>query len=75
MSLQNDIMEAIKTAMRAKDTVTLESLRAVKSAILLAQTETNKCNFRLTGCHQYIVQIARRNNPARKIDDNCLVHL
>ena len=40
MSLQNDIMEAIKTAMRAKDTVTLESLRAVKSAILLAQTET-----------------------------------
>jgi hypothetical protein len=40
MSLQNDINEAIKTAMRAKDTVTLESLRAVKSAILLAQTET-----------------------------------
>jgi uncharacterized protein YqeY len=40
MSLQTDIMEAIKTAMRAKDTVTLESLRAVKSAILLAQTES-----------------------------------
>ena len=40
MSLQNDINEGIKTAMRAKDTVTLESLRAVKSAILLAQTET-----------------------------------
>jgi len=40
MSLQNDIMEGIKTAMRAKDTVALESLRAVKSAILLAQTET-----------------------------------
>ena len=40
MSLQNDITEGIKTAMRAKDTVTLESLRAVKSAILLAQTET-----------------------------------
>ena len=40
MSLQNDIMEGIKTAMRAKDTVTLESLRAVKSALLLAQTET-----------------------------------
>jgi uncharacterized protein YqeY len=40
MSLQNDIMEGIKTAMRAKDTVALESLRAVKSALLLAQTET-----------------------------------
>jgi hypothetical protein len=33
-------MEEIKTAMRAKDTIALESLRAIKSAILLAQTET-----------------------------------
>ena len=40
MSLQNDIMDGIKNAMKAKDTVTLESLRAVKSALLLAQTET-----------------------------------
>lgn len=40
MSLQNEIMEGIKTAMKAKDTVALESLRAVKSALLLAQTET-----------------------------------
>ena len=40
MSLSANIMEEIKTAMRAKDTVALESLRAIKSAILLAQTET-----------------------------------
>ena len=40
MSLQKQIMEQLKTAMKAKDTVALESLRAVKSAILLAQTET-----------------------------------
>lgn len=40
MSLQNDIMDGIKTAMKAKDTVALESLRAVKSALLLAQTES-----------------------------------
>jgi uncharacterized protein YqeY len=33
-------MEDIKTAMRAKDSLALESLRAIKSAILLAQTET-----------------------------------
>lgn len=33
-------MEGIKTAMKAKDTVTLESLRAVKSALLMAQTES-----------------------------------
>ncbi len=40
MSLQTQINEEIKNAMRAKDTVALESLRAVKSALLLAQTET-----------------------------------
>jgi len=40
MSLSTRIMDEIKDAMRAKDTVALESLRAVKSAILLAQTET-----------------------------------
>lgn len=39
MSLQVQINEEIKNAMRAKDTVALESLRAVKSAILLALTE------------------------------------
>lgn len=33
-------MDAIKVAMKAKDTQSLEALRSVKSAILLAQTET-----------------------------------
>ncbi|SHJ23960.1 hypothetical protein SAMN04487911_11492 [Arenibacter nanhaiticus] len=40
MSLQQRIMEDMKAAMRAKDTVALESLRAIKSALLLAKTET-----------------------------------
>ncbi|OBX22486.1 MULTISPECIES: GatB/YqeY domain-containing protein [Bizionia] len=40
MSLQQDIMTALKTAMKAKDQTALTALRAVKSAILLAQTET-----------------------------------
>ena len=39
MSLQNQVMEEIKVAMKAKDSTTLESLRAIKSALLLAQTE------------------------------------
>ncbi|MEP0131415.1 MAG: GatB/YqeY domain-containing protein [Eudoraea sp.] len=39
MSLQNQVMEEIKAAMKAKDSVALESLRAIKSALLLAQTE------------------------------------
>lgn len=40
MSLQQDIMAALKEAMKAKDQTALTALRAVKSAILLAQTET-----------------------------------
>ncbi len=40
MSLQEKVMEAMKIAMKAKDTQSLEALRAVKSALLLAQTET-----------------------------------
>ena len=40
MSLSTQIMEEIKIAMRAKDTVALEALRAIKSELLLAQTAT-----------------------------------
>lgn len=40
MSLSVKIMDEMKNAMRAKDTVALEALRAIKSAILLAQTES-----------------------------------
>lgn len=38
MSLSVKIMDEMKTAMKAKDTVALESLRAIKSELLLAQT-------------------------------------
>jgi uncharacterized protein YqeY len=40
MSLQQQVMEQMKAAMKSKDKVALESLRAIKSALLLAQTET-----------------------------------
>jgi len=40
MSLQEKVMTAMKDAMRAKDANALASLRAIKSEILLAQTET-----------------------------------
>lgn len=40
MSLSVRIMDEIKTAMRAKDTVALEALRAIKSELLLAQTSS-----------------------------------
>jgi uncharacterized protein YqeY len=40
MGLQQQVMEQMKTAMKSKDSVALESLRAIKSALLLAQTES-----------------------------------
>ena len=40
MSLQKKVMTALKEAMKSKDQTALTALRAVKSAILLAQTES-----------------------------------
>ena len=40
MSLQTQVMDKMKEAMKAKDTIALQALRAVKSAFLLAKTET-----------------------------------
>ena len=40
MSLSAKVMTALKEAMKCKDQTALTALRAVKSAILLAQTET-----------------------------------
>ncbi len=44
MALQDKVMEQMKVAMKAKDKVALESLRAIKSALLLAQTEAGAGN-------------------------------
>lgn len=40
MALQEEVMTALKNAMKSKDQTALTALRAVKSAILLAQTES-----------------------------------
>lgn len=39
MSLQKEVMNQMKAAMKSKDTVALQALRALKSAFLLAKTE------------------------------------
>lgn len=39
MSLEKQIMDQMKEAMKAKDAVALEALRAIKSGIILAKTE------------------------------------
>lgn len=38
MNLEKEVMTRLKSAMKAKDTLALEALRALKSAILLAKT-------------------------------------
>ena len=40
MSLQKQLMVKLKEAMKSKDSVALESLRAIKSEILLAKTKS-----------------------------------
>jgi len=40
MSLQQKVMVKMKEAMKSKDTVALEALRAIKSEILLARTKS-----------------------------------
>ena len=39
MSLQENVNEQLKAAIKAKDTVALESLRAIKTAIMMTQTQ------------------------------------
>ncbi len=45
MSLQAKIMEQMKVAMKSKDSIALQSLRAVKSEILLANTKGGDAKF------------------------------
>ena len=40
MSLLKNLNDELKAAMKAKDTIKLEALRAIKSAVLLAQTSS-----------------------------------
>lgn len=42
MNLQENVMTALKEAMKSKDKVALEALRAIKSALLLAQTSSSQ---------------------------------
>lgn len=51
MSLQTQIMQQMKEAMKAKNSVALEALRAIKSAILLAKTESGAAE-ELTSDHE-----------------------
>ena len=47
MSLEQDIMSAMKDAMRSKDQVALRALRAVKSALIIQKTVLCTISYRV----------------------------
>ena len=73
MSLSTQIMDTMKEAMKAKDTVALEALRAIKSELLLAQTasgskeeisETLNDLVTLAENDEFFSELERKNNQA-----------
>ncbi len=63
MSLSKEIMAAMKVAMKAKDQVSLEALRAIKSELLLVKTQSGG-NDELTEAQE--IQILQRLVKQRK---------
>ena len=47
MRLEEKINEKLKVAMKSKDKISLESLRLIKSEILLLKTKSGNSKFRL----------------------------
>ena len=73
MSLKEKIQEEMKTAMRSKDKTALAALRAIKSAILLAETAEGRSPGPLTddeGMKLLIKQAKQRRDSAAQYRDN-----
>lgn len=73
MSLKEEIQEAMKTAMRSKDKVSLQALRAVKSAILLAETAEGRTSESLSTDEEMallVKQAKQRRDSAQQYRDN-----
>ena len=67
MSLQTQIMDALKVAMKAKDQIALESLRAVKSELLLAQTSGSEAEFTEADEIKLIQKLVKQRKDAAAI--------
>ena len=64
MSLEVKIMDQMKEAMKAKDSVALEALRAIKSAIILAKTEAGATD---TLTEDQAFQLLRKNAMSHRM--------
>lgn len=67
MSLQENINEQLKTAMKAKDTVALESLRAIKTAITMAQTQAGANELNLEDEIKLVQKLVKQRKDSAEI--------
>ncbi len=68
MSLQDSLMNAMKTAMKSKDTTALTALRSIKSAILLIQTQSGS-NIEISQSDEIklLQKLVKQRNDSAKI--------
>ena len=68
MDLENKINESIKDSMKTKDIIRLESLRAIKSAILLEKTKTgSKDQVEEEIIYKILQKMVKQRNESAKI--------
>lgn len=67
MSVQSQVMEQMKAAMRSKDTVALEALRALKSAFLLANTSGDKVELTEEGEIKIVQKLVKQRKDSAAI--------
>ncbi|MCD6597348.1 MAG: GatB/YqeY domain-containing protein [Bacteroidales bacterium] len=67
MSLEEQIMEEIKTAMKARDKESLEALRAVKSALLLVKTEKGSQELNEAGEIAILQKLVKQRKDSAEI--------
>lgn len=67
MSLSTQIAEEMKAAMRAKDKPRLETLRAIKSAILMANTEAGATELSADDEMKILIKLAKQRKDSLEI--------
>jgi uncharacterized protein YqeY len=67
MSLEKLIMEKIKTSMKARDKESLEALRAVKAALLLAKTEKGSKDLDESGEIAILQKLVKQRKDSAEI--------
>ena len=69
MSLQAKLTNALKEAMKAKDQIALESLRAIKSELLLAQTSGSQAELTEADEIKLLQKLVKQRKDAAAIFD------